>query len=890
MGDLPSGTVTFLFTDIEGSTRLWEERRGEMADALAEHDAIVRSAIEANNGYVFATGGDGFAAVFGSAGEAVAAAEHVQGTLDGDGFIRVRMGIHTGEVQERDGDYFGPAVNQAARIMDAGHGGQVLLSEVSAALVEIDCLDLGEHTLSGISGPVGIRQLGSGEFPALRGGTVGGAINLPVYRTSLIGREELLTSIRSAFGSASLVTLTGVGGVGKTRLAVEVADRAAQDFPDGVWFVGLAQLGDGSALPRTVLSEVGMEGAVGEPVEVLGSVIGSNRMLLVLDNCEHVIAEAGDLVDDLLDRCEALAVLATSREGLAISGEHLVAVPPLSGKVGEGEANSERVRMLIERALAANPAMATTVEDDEALRTIADELDGVPLAMELAAARLAALTPVQVAERLGDRFRLLTGGRRSRERHQTLRTAVAWSYELLDEQSQRLFDELSVFSDGFTLELALLLAADLDEVDVIEMLEDLVQKSMIVFDPTEGPGRYRTLMTLRQFGQENLDDAGIADDVRSRWANALDQYTAHLVAGLHGESELVNRYALQAEMSNMSSVCEWSLAGGESEPAARMLSTCWLEIAQAAANRLGELATQLVPLVPEASAAYPGLLGLAGFLFSTTGDLEGAESWFARADRLNGDLSSSDLVALTTSGMATLAAAAKHAEAAEIGLSVAEQARARGDVEAEALILAMLPFYLTSTNRHDESVAIGRRAVASLEALDHTAWKALAATGLGYSLAWQDSREAIPMLEEAIPVLRMHGFAFMEATAERALARVVTTTGEHAEAARLLLHALEETVASGSTLYQNSVLFYTAPLLAREGRWEEAAIASGSAQYRLVFLIAPSYANLHRELTDAIEANLGEQTAGELRATGAAMTEEELIEWARVTLQSLAEA
>jgi class 3 adenylate cyclase len=356
VGDLPSGTVTFLFTDIEGSTRLWEERRGEMEEALAQHDAIVRGAVESNSGYVFATGGDGFAAAFGSAGEAVAAAERAQAALDGHPFIRVRMGVHTGEVQERDGDYFGPAVNQAARIMDAGHGGQVLLSEVSAALVEADCVDLGEHSFSGISGLVAVRQLGSSEFPAIRAGPAT-ALNLPVYRTSLIGRDELVASIRSALGPGSLVTLTGVGGVGKTRLAVEVADKVSQDFPDGVFFVGLAQLGDGAGLPRVVLSELGLEGAVsGDPLDVLGSVLGSGQMLLVLDNCEHVIADAAELVEFLLDRCRELTVLATSREGLAVPGEQLVAVPPLASKVVDGEVTSERVRMLIDRALAANPS------------------------------------------------------------------------------------------------------------------------------------------------------------------------------------------------------------------------------------------------------------------------------------------------------------------------------------------------------------------------------------------------------------------------------------------------------------------------------------------------------------------------------------------------------
>jgi hypothetical protein len=453
--------------------------------------------------------------------------------------------------------------------------------------------------------------------------------------------------------------------------------------------------------------------------------------------------------------------------------------------------------------------------------------------------------------------------------------------------------ELSVFSDGFTLELAFALVPDLEEVDVIDIVDDLVQKSMVVFDPTNGPGRYLILMTLRQLGQENLVDAGTADEVRLRWANGLAQHLAGLADGLSGETELTNRYAIQAELSNITSVCEWSLAGGDIEPTARMLSACAQEISQYAPvtrkEVLAESIEQIARLMPQTSVDYPAVLALAGWRFAASGTADGSDAWFALADQLGDDLAGSEAPILIFARMAARAAAGRQDESVEIGLRQMERAVNRGDAETEALVLATLPFYLTTMNRHEESVLTARRSVEMTIALDRRSWCALATCGLGFSLSWVDSPEAIPVLKEAIAELELHRWSAMIATAERALARVITTTGDHREAARLLLHGLGESVTTHLTLHQRSVLFYASPLLVRQQRWEEAAIASGSSQYRLTFITSLAYAGVHSEVTQAIDANLDERTATELRAKGAAMNDEELIAWARTTLQSIAQ-
>ena len=425
---LPSGTVTFLFTDIEGSTRLWDERPDEMREALTEHDAILRAAISSSDGVVFATGGDGFAAAFHRVVDAVAAATQSQATLDAHPFLKVRMGIHTGEAQERDGDYFGPVVNRAARIMAAGHGGQVLLSAATAAVLDSTALiDLGEHSLAGLSAAVRVYQLGSGDFPALRS-VDAVATNLPGERTEFVGRDRALAELERLTATNRVITLTGVGGVGKTRLAIQLAAQMLSEYRDGVWIVELAPLIDEALVAAQLLSAIGAPGrAEDEPLAAACRYLAQKRVLLVLDNCEHVLDAVAVAVDRIVDHAPRVTVVTTSREPLGVSGERVFRVPSLSIEADDGTVG-DAVELFVRRAAQVRSDFVLDAGTQDAVSQICRRLDGIPLAIELAAARVNVLPVEQIAVRLDERFRLLNrGGRTAVARQQTLQGAIDWS-------------------------------------------------------------------------------------------------------------------------------------------------------------------------------------------------------------------------------------------------------------------------------------------------------------------------------------------------------------------------------------------------------------------------------------------------------------------------------
>jgi predicted ATPase len=494
--------VTFLFTDIEGSTGLWESAPEAMSAALARHDAIVREAIEAHGGYVFATGGDGFAAAFGSAPGAVAAAESAQAALGRENWpevaaLTVRMGLHTGIVEERSGDYFGPTVNRAARIMAAGHGGQVLVSAATAALAGgVTLVDLGEHEFAGLDTPERVYQLGGSSFAPLR--SVGAVpSNLPAERSVFVGRERELAIVAGLVRSARLVTLTRVGGVGKTRLALQAAAGLTGEFPGGTWLAELAPVSDAALVPMVVASAIGASVAGGlEATDAVCRLLAPRRALVVLDNCEHVIDAAATLVDQLLGTAPRVRVLATSREALDVSGESLWRVPSLSldGDGGAGDA----VALFAARAAQVQPGFTLTDPDSrEAAVAVCRRLDGIPLAIELAAARGKLMSVDQIAAHLDERFRPLTrGGRTAVARRQTLQGAIDWSYELLAAPERSLFDTLGVFAGEFDLAAVAAVGA-LDEFAALDLVDRLVDKSMVEVDPSRN--RYRLLETLRQY-------------------------------------------------------------------------------------------------------------------------------------------------------------------------------------------------------------------------------------------------------------------------------------------------------------------------------------------------------------------------------------------------------
>jgi predicted ATPase/class 3 adenylate cyclase len=596
LAELPSGTLTFLFTDLERSTGLWEEHPEEMRTALARHDEILRSAVECHQGHVVKSTGDGVHAVFASAHDALEACLDAQYALarepwpESTGPLRVRMGVHAGEAELRDGDYYGSSLNRAARLMAVGHGGQVLVSESVEPLVrdalpvEATLVDLGVHRLRDLADAQRVFQLAhpdiAREFAPLRSlDALPG--NLPRQVTTFVGRERELEALSKLVCDRPLVTLTGVGGVGKTRLALQVAAEVVPKFPDGAWLCELAPVGDAGALWDVVAATLGVPPPTGRPLaDGVLEYLEPKRLLLVLDNCEHLLDGVAGVVDQITQRCPGVAVLATSREGLALVGEQLVAVPslglPAEGVGGDALAHADAVRLFVERAQDANRDFVLTEHNAPALAQLCRRLDGIPLAIELAAARVRALTPEDLVERLDQRFRLLTrGSRTALERHQTLRNAIDWSYDLLSETERAALNRLSVFASGCDLAAAesVLTDVDLDVGDVVDALGQLVDKSLVDVDADDAGGtRYSLLETIRQYAQEHLETGGDAATRRHRHADHFVAVAEGAGPGLRGREQLTFAAATAREIDNFRAALDWAIDAGSPDHALRLVA------------------------------------------------------------------------------------------------------------------------------------------------------------------------------------------------------------------------------------------------------------------------------------------------------------------------------
>ena len=573
-GPPPTGTVTFLFTDIEGSTQYWENEPDGMQLALEVHDRIVREAIEGHGGYVFNTAGDGFAAAFGRAADAVAAAIEAQRCLagaswPGDRHLAVRMGLHTGEAAERDGDYFGAAVNLAARLVAAGHGGQVLVSGTTAQVVEasLSLDDLGEHRLRDVSAPVRVHQVVAdglaASFPALRTQLPGNLVR-PV--TPWFGSAGDMERLAASLRDHRLVTLTGPGGVGKTRAAVEVGGAVTSQFVDGVWFVDLAPITDGDSLLAEVAGTLSIRLQPTPVVEAIVERLHGRRLLLILDNCEHLLRSAAALVETVMGRCPSVVVLATSREPLGVSGERVVTVPSMR--------LPDAVALFCDRAGDVDDTLVLTEADHASVGAICERLDGIPLAIELAAARMRASTPGDLLARLEDRFRVLRGGGRSGlERQQTIHATVTWSYQLLDEQERILFDRLSVFAGSFDLAGACAVCADdaVPSAEVVDVLESLVNKSMVAIDRTGGDLRYRLLETLRQYGEQRLAEHGDPGTVRDRHLDHYQQLAGRARTAWASPDQAHANTWFAREWDNLRAAVQLAVATGDVEAATSLI-------------------------------------------------------------------------------------------------------------------------------------------------------------------------------------------------------------------------------------------------------------------------------------------------------------------------------
>ena len=645
---VPSGTVTFLFSDIEGSTQRWDRDRAAMQDAVRRHDTLMRTAIAQHRGYVFKTIGDAFCAAFARPEDAVAAILDAQIALGAENFsqidgLRVRAAVHTGTADERDGDYFGPAVNRVARLMAIGHGGQVLVSGVTTDLVQgalpprTSLRDLGEHRLKDLARAEHVYQLVApdlvGDFPPLRSLQVF-PNNLPLQLSTFVGREAEVTGITTLVEKHRLVTLVGSGGVGKTRLCLQVAANSLDGSGVGVWFIELAPLTSGLYIPSTVALTLGLTlSPEGDPVENLVRALKGTHALLVFDNCEHLVEPAARVISAILHGAAQVKVLASSRQALGVAGEATYQVPSLS-LPGKDKAHPtatdllsyESVALFVERARAASDTFSLTDENAPIIADICRRLDGIPLAIELAAARVKMLGPRRLRERLDERFRLLTGGSRDAlPRQQTLRAMIDWSHDLLDDRERTLFRRLTIFVNGFTLEGAVAIGSDedVDELDVFDMLASLVDKSLVLAEPQGDAVRYRLLESTRAYASEKLDTAGEREFVAGRHLRYLgDRFTE-----LRDQRERTSRpddleAALESEIEDVRSALDGALARGDVIDGGELLAntgTCWGAIGLEA-ECVARCETYLAALPADRSQLRAWLLTVLSYFVSTSGN------------------------------------------------------------------------------------------------------------------------------------------------------------------------------------------------------------------------------------------------------------------------------
>ncbi|MDR7422919.1 MAG: adenylate/guanylate cyclase domain-containing protein [Armatimonadota bacterium] len=650
---LPGGTVTFLFTDIEGSTRLLQRLGPRYDELLEEHRRLIREAVTAEGGHEVNTEGDAFFIVFASAPRAIVAAVAAQRALGAfawpaDGVLRVRMGLHTGEGTPIAGDYVGLDVHRAARICAAAHGGQVLVSHSTRALVEgalppgVTLRGLGERRLKDLLRPEHLFQVVApdlpADFPPLR--TLDRAPNnLPTQLTSFIGRQRELTEARRLLGGTRLLTLTGPGGTGKTRLALQLGVEVIDSFPDGVFFVGLAPIADPELVPSTIGQALGLQEASGRAqIDHLVEFLGERRLLLILDNFEQILS-AAPFVSRLLRGAPNIKIVVTTRAALHIYGEQEFPVPPLALPdlkhlpSLESLSQYEAVALFIQRAMAAKPDFAVTNENAPAIAEITSRLDGLPLAIELAAARVKLLPPQALLARLSRRLSLLSAGSRDLPtRQQALRDAIAWSCDLLDEPSKRLMGRVSVFVGGCTLEEAEAVCGPAAELgrDVLDGLAALADHSLLRHEEVAGEPRFSMLETIREFAAERLEASGEASTIRRR-------HTATFLALAEAAApRLVRPEApgwldrLEREHDNLRAAIGWALEQGDAETALRLGAALWRFWQMRGHVHEGRERLRAVLAMPGArqASAYPAAVEAAGGIAYWQGDFEGARAYY----------------------------------------------------------------------------------------------------------------------------------------------------------------------------------------------------------------------------------------------------------------------
>ncbi len=857
----PAGVVTFLFTDVEGSTRRWEADAEGMRKALAAHDAVLRAAIEAHGGRLFKHTGDGVCAAFASPRSAVDAAVAAQRELE----LPVRMGLATGEAERRDGDYFGAVLNRAARVMAAGHGGQILLAESTAGLLGgVDVVDLGPRRLRDLPTPVGVFQVRAAglrtEFPPLRALDVSPG-NLRPATTSFIGRESEVAEVEAVMKAHRLVTLTGVGGVGKTRLAAEVADRLRDEFPDGVWFFELAAVTDPAAVADAVAAVLGIIQQPGKSVsESVAAALEGRSRLLVFDNCEHVVDAAAELIEAILAASATTKIVATSREGLGIADERLWPVPSLDVAAG---VDSAAVALFGERAQNVSPRF--TVGDDgeaDAVVDICRRLDGIPLAIELAASRMASMTASEVRDRLDQRFRLLVGSRRGLERHHTLRHAVAWSYGLLADTEKALLERCSVFAGGFDLQSACAITGSDDDIAVLDLLDALVRKSLLVANHSSGRTRFSMLETIRQFAEEQLVAGGEAFQIRAAHARYFAGREADILALWDSPRQREAYDWFTLELANLRTAFRWAADQGDVDAGAAIATYAML--LGCCVHNFEPIAWGEELIEPVRALNHPRLatLYVLAALCWVVGRVEEAVGYADAGQAVIGSGGEVPFGLDSALGGVYVAIGLP-----ERGVEWCRAQLARRH-DTHTLTRAYLVFALTVAAANEEARAAANGLIEAAEAT-HNPF-ALATALYTYSWPFRDTDpvRALEALRRGLVIAQDSGNRFVESNLATGLSRLEAEHGDPLAALDHITLAIRNFYDSGNVTPIRTALATLAVFLDRHGRLEPAATIAGFAFSPLTASIVPQLSTATTHLRDV----LGESTYESLARKGEAMT------------------
>ncbi|MGZ8715020.1 MAG: ATP-binding protein, partial [Mycobacterium sp.] len=801
-------------------------------------------------------------AAFSSPKSAVDAAVAAQRALE----LPVRMGLATGEAELRGGDYFGAVLNRAARVMAAGHGGQVLLADSTAVLLSgVELIDLGPRRLRDVSMPVGVFQVQAEglrtQFPPLRAlDTTPG--NLRPATTSLIGRGIEVAEVQAAVKVHRVVTLTGVGGVGKTRLALEVAARLADEFPDGVWIFELAAVVDPAAVSDAVAAVLGITQQPGKTVsESVAAALEGRSRLLVFDNCEHVLDAAADLIEAILARSAAVKILATSREGLRVADEQLWPVPSLDVLSG---VDSAAATLFMQRAAAVAPGISLAGVEAGAVVEICHRLDGIPLAIELAASRMQSMTVTELRDRLDDRFRLLVGSPRGLERHQTLRHAVQWSHDLLDDTEKPLLARCSVFAGGFDLAAACAVGGCGDDLATLDVLDALVRKSLLVADRSSGRTRFSMLQTIRQFANDQLVASDEADEGRTAHARYFAGREADVLALWDGPRQREVYTWFTVELPNLRAAFRWAADHGNLDSAAAIAVY---------ATFLGSWVEQYEPvgwaeeLIDSAKAVdhrrLAQLLVMAAQCY-VAGRIDDAVDYCEAArpviDSGLFDQVPHEFEATVGGGYITAGQPERWVESCRT--AIAREAGSHTYTRA-SLVLA-----LTIADGSDEAMTASDGLVAAADATDNPAVRAFALLAYGMARRDADPAAAWDVLRRGLTVAQDSSNRQIESHIAVSLARLAAAHGESTDAFDFLSLSIRNYYDSGTFSTMHSPLAILACFFDRLGLYEPAAIISEFAATPLTRTAFP-------EINTAIahlRAVLGDQAYESLSSKGAAMT------------------